>query len=80
MVSLMLPSAQLLFGDVVTPTASFQPGFFHRIPLQKAVQLFLLAPVLVIVIVLQLARIELAHHGIPPTGQLHAEAGRLAAE
>ena len=62
---------ELLFADHKSLLAREGLGFLYRIGLEKAVQLFLLAPAALVVVVVHGAAERVDHGGILPAGQVH---------
>jgi hypothetical protein len=70
----------LLLGASVAPTPRLDLGFLDSVHLKEVIEVLLFAPPAVVVVIADFSAIELADGGITPLGQLHAEAGDLAAE
>src|SRR5262249_6700881 len=68
-----------LLADLVALLARFEPGLLHRVQLQEAVELGLLTPAAAEVVVAHLPGGRVDDHGVLPAGQLHEQAGGLAA-
>src|SRR5262249_14259992 len=68
-----------LLADLVALLAGLEPGLLHRIQLQEAVELGLLAPAAAEVVVAHFPGGQVDDHGVLPAGQLHEQAGGLAA-
>jgi len=67
------------FVAAVSPAPRLDQGPFHGVPLKEPIKLDRVAPVTLVVVVTQLAVVELTHDRIAPIGQLNGQARDLTA-
>ena len=69
-----------LLGNGMTGPASFKPGLFDRIGLKKSVEVFLLTPLVLEIVVADVAVLDVDHGGILPARQAHHQPCDFATE
>lgn len=71
---------QTTFGQSVSLSPRFDPGFLHGIKLREPVEVLLLSPASAEVVVLKLARFHVADHRVSPARQIDGQARCFGAE